>query len=260
MAEIEDLNVTDASNTGRFPENQAPSTVNDGARALEGLLARFHEDLGARKASTGSANAYVFAAAQTLGAYYDGLLIGFDANFANTGAATINVDGLGAKTIKKHNDQDLASGDIESGQKVLLVYDGTNFQLLSPLATAPAAATQAEQETGTAVDIFVTPGRQQFHASAAKAWLNGNASGGINGSYNITSVTDTGTGDILVTIATDFSSTGYAVIGTALTAAGSLQVCIETQAAGTFSGYCSNNSDTKVDPSSWFFAAFGDQA
>ena len=39
-AEINDLNIVDDSNVARFPENQAPSTVNDGARALEGIVAR----------------------------------------------------------------------------------------------------------------------------------------------------------------------------------------------------------------------------
>lgn len=135
MAEINDLNITDASNTARFPENMAPSAVNNGARALEGILARWHKDTNASKASTGSANAYVFAADQTISAYYDGLVIAFDANFANTGSATLNVDGVSADTIKKYNDQNLESGDIEVGQKVWVVHDGTNWQMISPTAT-----------------------------------------------------------------------------------------------------------------------------
>ncbi len=77
------------------------------------------------------------------------MLIGFDANFENTSAATLNVDSLGAKTIKKNHDTDLASGDIEIGQKVLVSYDGTNFQMISQVANAvtggdvagPASAT-----------------------------------------------------------------------------------------------------------------------
>lgn len=142
MAEINDLNVTDASNTARFPENQAPSTVNDGARALEGLIARWHKDTNASVASTGSSNAYVVAANQTLSAYYDGLEIWFDANFANTDSATLNVDSVGAATMKKLNDQDLESGDIEANQKVGVIYDGTNWQVISPLAQATLADNQ----------------------------------------------------------------------------------------------------------------------
>ena len=76
-AEINDLDITDASNTGRFPENQAPSSVNDGARALEGLIARWHENTNSSIVSAGSANAYTVAAkgTQTL---FDGLVIAFD--------------------------------------------------------------------------------------------------------------------------------------------------------------------------------------
>lgn len=50
---------------------------------------------------------------------------------ANTGAATLNVNSQGAKSIKKRSGEDLDAGDITSGQHHLLAYDGTNFQCLS---------------------------------------------------------------------------------------------------------------------------------
>jgi hypothetical protein len=116
----------------------APSAVNNGARALEGLLARWHKDINGSVATTGSADTYVMAANQTLSAYYDGLMICVDINATNTGASTINVDSLGAKNILKHNDQALAAGDLEANGKYLMIYDGTSFQLLSALGNAPA--------------------------------------------------------------------------------------------------------------------------
>ena len=137
MAELNDLNVTDASNTARFPENQNPSTVNNGARALEGLLARgFKDAVESNKDSTGSSNTYAVAANRTLAAYYDGLRIGFHANHANTGAATLNVDAVGAKNIKKSHDVALASGDIEQHQYVEVVFSASDdaWQMLSPTA------------------------------------------------------------------------------------------------------------------------------
>lgn len=85
--------------------------------------------------------------------------------------------------------------------------------------TAPAAsdtvagvveiAIQSEQETGTDVVRAVTPGRQHFHPSAAKAWVRFNNAGTVAASYNITSITDSGEGDWSVNIATDFSSASY---------------------------------------------------
>jgi len=80
--------------------------------------------------STGSANAYVLTLSPALDAFINGMPIIFKANFTNTGAATININGLGAKTMKKNFNQDLVADDIQSGQIVMAIYDGTNFQVL----------------------------------------------------------------------------------------------------------------------------------
>lgn len=89
--------------------------------------------------TTGSANAYV-AATPALAAYAAGNLVVFNANFTNTGSATLNLNSLGAKTIKKNDGAtNLAANDIISGQLVVVRYDGTNFQMLSPPGT-PATA------------------------------------------------------------------------------------------------------------------------
>ncbi|PRR70932.1 hypothetical protein [Clostridium thermopalmarium] len=49
---------------------------------------------------------------------------------ANTGAATLNINGLGAKSILKSNGNALSSGNIKAGQILHLVYTGSVFQLL----------------------------------------------------------------------------------------------------------------------------------
>lgn len=63
-------------------------------------------------------------------AYVTGMVIRFVAGGANTGAATINVNSVGAKDIKKDVSSALVANDIVTGQLVTLVYDGTNFQLI----------------------------------------------------------------------------------------------------------------------------------
>lgn len=151
-AEINSLDPVDANNTGRFPENQAPSSVNDGARALEGILARFYGDIGGRIVTTGTATAYAYAATQTISALYDGLILTFDAHTTNSGSATLAVDGLSATTLKKFTDQNLAAGDIEIGQKVMVVYDGTNFQVLSGLATGTQVSDDTSPTLGGNLD------------------------------------------------------------------------------------------------------------
>jgi hypothetical protein len=69
-----------------------------------------------------------------ISAYTAGLPVRFKANTVNTGPATLNVNGLGAKTIKKNYNTDLTDGDILANQIVEVVYDGTNFQLETPSA------------------------------------------------------------------------------------------------------------------------------
>lgn len=90
---------------------------------------------------TGVANAYIVGLSPALGAYVAGTRVEFKATNANTTTSTINVNGLGVKTIKKlGGTTDLASGDIATGMVVELEYDGTNFVMLNPVANAPLSA------------------------------------------------------------------------------------------------------------------------
>jgi len=92
-------------------------------------------------ADSGSANAYVITVSPVPSSLITGMTFKFKAGFANTAAATINVNGLGAKTIKKNYNNDLIANDIVAGQLVAIQYDGTNFQLLSPVPPVPAGFT-----------------------------------------------------------------------------------------------------------------------
>jgi hypothetical protein len=91
-------------------------------------------------ADAGASDTYAITLTPAPSAYATGQVFHFYANTANTGAATLNVNALGAKTIKKLHDQDLADNDIEAGQIVTVIYDGTNFQMQSQVANAAAAA------------------------------------------------------------------------------------------------------------------------
>jgi hypothetical protein len=135
---------------------------------------------------------------------------------------------------------------------------------MSPLRVGQAIAalspyaTQADQETATSTTKAVTPGRQQFHPSAAKVWLKCDTAGAISASYNVTSITDDSTGQVTVTIATDFSSANYAVVGSAM--GSDVFVFINTAAAGSFVAQAVDDTGALTDPGNWCFVAFGDQA
>jgi hypothetical protein len=51
-------------------------------------------------------------------------------NTANSDGATININGLGAKQLVKNNNVIITGGDIQVGQEFIIIYDGTNFQML----------------------------------------------------------------------------------------------------------------------------------
>lgn len=138
-AEVNDLSTTDASNTARWPEAMAPSAVNNAARATEGILARWYRDWNGSAVTGGSANTYTLSANQTLSAYFDGLKLTFEVTPTNSGASTLNVDGIGAKSIVKYGATAVEAGDLNGGQKYTVVYDGTNFQLVNSIT--PFAST-----------------------------------------------------------------------------------------------------------------------
>ena len=83
----------------------------------------------------GANDSYSGCPTVSVASYTTNMRVFLYANTINTGAATLNVCTLGAKTIKKVQGgitTDLDDGDIQAGQRVTLVYDGTNFQLASP--------------------------------------------------------------------------------------------------------------------------------
>ncbi|QKJ33037.1 collagen-like protein [Mucilaginibacter mali] len=64
---------------------------------------------------------------------------------ANTGAATLNLNSLGAKAIKKNVSVTLSTGDILAGQILCLAYDGTNFQIINSFPAAIPTVSSGEK-------------------------------------------------------------------------------------------------------------------
>jgi hypothetical protein len=66
----------------------------------------------------------------TLTAYAAGNTFRFIAAGNNTGAVTLNINGLGAKDVTKNGATALIAGDITSSATIEVVYDGARFQLI----------------------------------------------------------------------------------------------------------------------------------
>lgn len=313
-------------------------------------------------ADAGATDAYAFTAHPTAVAYYTGMAILFKANTLNTGACTVDVDSLGAISLKRLNGTDPETGDILANQWIFAVHDGTNFRIQSPLmptvhvnaqtgttytyttgdrnklvthtnaasiaGTLPqagsgfedgwfmwvqnrgagtltitpttstvdgaatlvlptgtgvlissdgtnyftsrgagvTAAVQADQETATSTTTYVSPGVQQYHPSAAKAWVYfvGTGTVTINKSYNISSVGDNGVGDYTINFTTAFSDANYCgVIGGYNTGSsdGSWNAfsSATTPTASLIRMVCFNSSGSAQDQTRAYAAFFGDQ-
>lgn len=176
----------DADSDINFAEGQAPSTVNNSARALMATVAEWRDDTGGALTTAGSSNAYTLTTNSDFSAYADGMRIHFVANHSNTGAATLNVDALGAKKIRKVNadgEGALASGDIISAGHYIAQYDASAdaaagaFILLNPVPITPAdvgeTIADATAKT-TPVDADTMPLTDSAASSALKkvTWAN----------------------------------------------------------------------------------------
>lgn len=138
---------SDSSNTSASPDGWpiglAPNQVRGVGQSMMGAIKRFWDRINPTVTTTGSANAYVYTPtnASFPTAYVSGECYSFKANFANTGAATLAVNGLAAKNLFKQGASGptaLLGNEIQTNQMVTACYDGTQFQITSALANGSA--------------------------------------------------------------------------------------------------------------------------
>ena len=157
MPEIANTSVfsqTDASNnTGTMPSGSGsalPSTIDDAGRALQGAVVREWNWSHPTITSGGAANVQTLTYSIAPAAYYNGQQFTFLAGFTNSGSATLNVNALGAVTIKKvvgSTQTALAGNEILTGQIVTVHYNtvGTCF-ILSSAQAIPALTIGSEAQ------------------------------------------------------------------------------------------------------------------
>lgn len=145
MAEIVDWDVTDANNVDLWPEGMLGGTINNSGRAMQGLLARWFKDTDGSLTASGSSNAFAVTSNRTISALTDGLRISFKANHSITGAATLNLNTIGAVDIERWNGGATSQGDIVSGQIVDLVYSSSlTAWLMQSVPAALVTSTHAD--------------------------------------------------------------------------------------------------------------------
>jgi len=137
-------------------------------------------------------NTIIGSATPALTAYTAGNAFTFVVAGSNTTAVTLNIDGLGAKAITRDGTTALVSGDIVTGEVVLVVYDGTQFQVLNSNSFTNLNVSGTLSVTGVAT-LTAQPILSSLTASSAVA---------TDASKGLVSVTNTGTGsNVLATSA-----------------------------------------------------------
>src|SRR5262249_50489678 len=136
-----------------WAEGQAPSTVNDSARAMMAAAAKFRDDIAGAVATGGSLVAYTLTSYQSFDtlAHMDGAMIAFTPHATNGGACTLNVDALGAKPLRAAPSQDLAVGVLVAGTPYAATYYNVSGEWILRGAFAGAMV-----PLGVALPFFAT--------------------------------------------------------------------------------------------------------
>lgn len=131
--------------------------------------------------------------------------------------------------------------------------------------SSPSAASQAEMEAASSTTVYASPGRTKYHPGVAKFFTHHDSGGGDVESYNVTSVTDTGTGDHTINLTTAFTDTNAGCFATSIED-NTTQILanVDHTAAGTVRLRYRNTATpfALTDPpgGNWNALGFGDQA
>lgn len=114
-----------------WAEGQAPSTLNDSARAMMASTAKWRDDIAGATATGGTSTAYTLSTYQSFDSLsrLNGQVIAFTPHTTNTAGSpnvTLNVDGLGAKSIQVNPGVELPAGFLVAGSPYVVLYNATN--------------------------------------------------------------------------------------------------------------------------------------
>lgn len=103
----------------------------------------------------GTADAITLTPSPALASYSAGQLLSFISSGANTTAVTVNVSGLGVKSVTKNGSTALVAGDIPSSALIHIQYDGTQFQLVNVNVNPLSSITGLGTGVATALAVNV---------------------------------------------------------------------------------------------------------
>lgn len=111
-----------------WQEGQAPSSVNDSARAMMASAAKFRDDIAGAIVTGGTSTAYTVASYQVFDslAHLSGQIIAFTPHTTSGATVTLNVDGLGARPLRAAPSTELLAGTLVQGTPYLALYNNAD--------------------------------------------------------------------------------------------------------------------------------------
>jgi microcystin-dependent protein len=111
-----------------WQEGQAPSSVNDSARAMMAAVAKYRDDVSGAIVTSGTSTAYAvssFEVFDTL-AHLSGQTIAFTPHVTNGATVTLNVDSLGAKPLRSSPGVEVPAGTLILGTPYTCIYNSSD--------------------------------------------------------------------------------------------------------------------------------------
>jgi microcystin-dependent protein len=114
-----------ADSTINWAEGQAPSSVNDSARAMMAATAKYRDDIAGAIITSGTSTAYTVSSYQVFDtlAHLNGQMIAFTPHTTNGATVTLNVDTLGPKPLRTAPGVELLAGTIVQGTPYIATYN-----------------------------------------------------------------------------------------------------------------------------------------
>lgn len=145
-------NNDDADAAINWAEGQAPSTVNNSARAMMAELAKWLKDITGAIVAGGTGNAITLTTNMGPASHAQPLMLAFEASATNTGATTVTIDALTSRDVKRTDGSALRAGDIVSGGLYLIGYEAgiDDYLLLNPTTNEETLGKVRDINTQTA--------------------------------------------------------------------------------------------------------------
>ncbi|MGY3616620.1 phage tail protein [Bradyrhizobium sp. USDA 10063] len=117
-----------ADSSINWQEGQAPSSINDSARAMMAATAKFRDDISGAIATGGTSTAYTVASYQVFDSlsHLNGQMIAFTPHATNGATVTLNVDSLGAKPLRSAPGVELPAGVLVQGTPYVALYNNSD--------------------------------------------------------------------------------------------------------------------------------------